>query len=372
MTTSAPAQGPIQIELKPSSNPLPAAEREARLANPGFGRFFTDHMVTIRWTEGRGWHDGQLVPYGPVEVDPANMTLHYGQSIFEGLKAYRQPDGRIATFRPTANAERFQSSARRLAMPELPVETFVKAVELLVQQDRDWVPTQPEQSLYLRPFMFATEVGLGVRPSNEYLFMLIASPAGAYFHGGVHPVSVWLSEEYVRAAPGGTGAAKCAGNYAASLIAQAKATAQGCDQVVWLDAVERRWIEEMGGMNLYFVYGEGESARIVTPELSGSLLPGITRRSLLQLAAELGYATEEARISVDDWRNGNADGSLTEVFACGTAAVITPVGSVKSTGADWTVGTGEPGPITMRLRKALLEIQTGQVPDTRGWMHPIC
>lgn len=370
MTT--PDQAPIAIELKPSSNPLPAAEREARLASPGFGRVFTDHMVTIRWTEGRGWHDAQLVPYGPLEIDPANMTLHYGQSIFEGLKAYRRADGSVATFRPTANAERFQSSARRLAMPELPVETFVAAVEALVQQDRDWVPTQPEQSLYLRPFMFATEVGLGVRPANEYLFMLIASPAGAYFSGGVKPVSVWLSEEYVRAAPGGTGAAKCAGNYAASLVAQAQAAEHGCDQVVWLDAVERRWIEEMGGMNLYFVYGEGEDARIVTPELSGSLLPGITRDSLLRLASDLGYRTAETRISVDDWKNGNADGSLTEVFACGTAAVITPVGSVKSTRADWTVGGGEPGPVTMRLREALLAVQTGQAPDTHGWMHTIC
>ena len=372
MTTPALAQAPITIELKPSSHPLPAAERQARLASPGFGRVFTDHMVTIHWTEGRGWHDAQLVPYGPVEIDPANMTLHYGQSIFEGLKAYQQADGSVATFRPTANAARFQASARRLAMPELPVDTFVEAVELLVKQDRDWVPDQPEQSLYLRPFMFATEVGLGVRPANEYLFMIIASPAGAYFHGGIKPVSVWLSEEYVRAAPGGTGTAKCAGNYAASLVAQAQAAAQGCDQVVWLDAVERRWIEEMGGMNLYFVYGEGAGARIVTPELSGSLLPGITRDSLLRLAADLGYAPEEARISTDDWRSGNADGTLTEVFACGTAAVITPVGSVKSARADWTVGDGGSGPVTMKLRKALLDLQTGRTPDTHGWMHTIC
>ncbi|GAA5011254.1 hypothetical protein GCM10025734_55700 [Kitasatospora paranensis] len=262
---STPTQAPITFELKPSAHPLSDAEREARLTNPGFGRIFTDHMVTIRWTEGMGWHDAQLTPYAPLEIDPANMTLHYGQSIFEGLKAYRQADGSIATFRPEANAVRFQNSARRLAMPELPVETFVEAVELLVQQEQGWVPNQPEQSLYLRPFMFATEVGLGVRPANSYLFMIIASPAGAYFSGGIKPVSVWLSEEYVRAAPGGTGAAKCAGNYAASLVAQAQAAAKGCDQVVWLDAAEHRWIEEMGGMNLYFVFGEGADAKIVTP-----------------------------------------------------------------------------------------------------------
>jgi branched-chain amino acid aminotransferase len=247
----------------------------------------------------------------------------------------------------------------------------VAAVEALVQQDQAWVPNGGEASLYLRPFMIATEVGLGVRPANEYLFLLIASPAGAYFPGGVEPVSVWLSEEYVRAAPGGTGAAKCGGNYAASLIAQAQAAEQGCDQVVWLDAIERRWIEEMGGMNLYFVFGEGENARIVTPELSGSLLPGITRDSLLTIAADLGYPTEERKISTDEWRDGNADGTLTEVFACGTAAVITPVGSVKSARGDWTVGDGAPGPVTMRLRETLLALQTGHREDTHDWMHKI-
>ncbi|WP_069815053.1 branched-chain amino acid aminotransferase [Streptomyces sp. TP-A0874] len=355
------------IELKPSSHPLSDAEREAILAAPGFGRHFTDHMVTIRWTEGRGWHNGELLPYGPLSIDPANMTLHYAQTIFEGLKAYRQPDGSVATFRPEANAQRFQSSARRLAMPELPVETFIEACDRLVTQDRAWVPAQGEQSLYLRPFMFATEVGLGVKPANEYLFVVIASPAGAYFPGGVEPVSVWLSEEYVRAVPGGTGAAKTGGNYAASLVAQAQAAEQGCDQVVWLDALERRWIEEMGGMNLYFVYGD----RIVTPELSGSLLPGVTRSSLLQIARDLGHEVSEERISVEDWQSGNADGSLTEVFACGTAAVITPVGAVKSTRASWTVADGRPGEVTMKLRQALLDIQTGVAPDPHGWMHSL-
>ncbi|MBC2874613.1 MULTISPECIES: branched-chain amino acid aminotransferase [Streptomyces] len=353
------------IELKPSSQPLSDAERERILADPGFGRHFTDHMVTVKWADGVGWHDAQLVPYAPLSIDPANMTLHYGQAIFEGLKAYHRPDGGVATFRPDENAKRFQASARRLAMPELPVETFIEACDALVRQDRAWVPTSGEASLYLRPFMFATEAGMGVRPAKEYLFVVIASPAGAYFAGGVKPVSVWISEEYVRAAPGGTGAAKCAGNYAASLVAQAQAAEKGCDQVVWLDAVERRWIEEMGGMNLYFVYGN----RIVTPELTGSLLPGITRASLLRIAADLGYEVAEGRISVEDWRNANADGSLTEVFACGTAAVITPVGSVKSARGDWTIGDGGPGEVTMRLRQALLDIQTGAADDTYGWMH---
>lgn len=361
----------IEFDLKPAAQLLGDAEREAVLANPGFGRYFTDHMVTIQWTEGRGWHDARLEPYAPLQIDPANMTLHYAQSIFEGLKAYQQPDGSVKVFRPDANARRFQRSARRLAMPELPVETFIEACDLLVGQDKAWVPGEGEASLYLRPFMFATEVGLGVKPASQYTFMVIASPAGSYFPGGVEPVSVWLSEEYVRAAPGGTGEAKCAGNYAASLVAQAEAAEHGCDQVVWLDAVERRHIEEMGGMNLYFVYGSGADARIVTPALTGTLLPGITRDSLLTIAADMGYETGEARITTDEWRAGNADGSITEVFACGTAAVITPVGEVKSTSAGWQVADGSAGEITLKLREALLAVQTGRAEDTHGWMHTL-
>ncbi|MEU6703973.1 branched-chain amino acid aminotransferase [Streptomyces wuyuanensis] len=356
------------IELKPSSTPLSDAEREAILANPGFGRHFTDHMVTVKWTEGRGWHDAQLTPYAPLSIDPANMTLHYAQEIFEGLKAYRRPDGSVATFRPDANARRFQLSARRLAMPELPVETFIEACDALVQQDKAWVPEHGgEASLYLRPFMFANEVGLGVCPANEYLFIVIASPAGPYFPGGVKPVSVWLSENYVRAVPGGMGFAKTGGNYAASLLAQAEAAAKGCDQVVWLDALEHRTVEEMGGMNLYFVYGD----KIVTPELTGSLLAGITRDSLLSLARDLGYESAEGRITTDQWKRDTENGSLTEVFACGTAAVITPVGTVKSTGGEWTQSDGGPGKVTMELRKALLDIQTGKAEDRHGWMHEL-
>jgi branched-chain amino acid aminotransferase len=354
-------------------NPSPRsdAERVAILAAPGFGRHFTDHMVRIDWTDAGGWGEGQVVPYGPLTLDPATMALHYGQEIFEGLKAYRQPDGSIATFRPTANAARFARSARRLAMAELPTELFVESLRALAEIDRAWVPDDPSESLYFRPFMVATEVGLGVRPANAYAYLLIASPAGAYFKGGVRPVSVWLSTEYTRAAPGGTGEAKCGGNYAASLIAQAYAAGQGCDQVVWLDALEHRWVEEMGGMNLYFVYGSGPGARIVTPALTGTLLPGVTRDSLLTLATELGYTAEEGKISTDEWQEGNSSGALTEVFACGTAAVITPVGSVKSATAEWTIGDGQPGPISMQLREHLLGIQTGKEPDTHGWMYSL-
>ncbi|MGW0916083.1 branched-chain amino acid aminotransferase [Streptomyces sp. NPDC002784] len=354
------------IELKPSASPLADAERAAILANPGFGRHFTDHMVTIKWTEGRGWHDGQLVPYAAISLDPASMVLHYAQEIFEGLKAYRQPDGTVATFRPDKNAKRFQESARRLGMPELPVETFIEACDALVTQDVAWVPEHGgEQSLYLRPFMIATEVGLGVKPANDYLFLVIASPAGAYFPGGVQPVSIWVSEDHVRAVPGGMGYAKTGGNYAASLLAQAEAAAKGCAQVCYLDAVERKWVEELGGMNLYFVYGD----KIVTPALTGSILEGVTRDSLLSVAGDLGYRAEEGRISVDQWQRDSENGTLTEVFACGTAAVITPVGTVKRTGAEWTQSGGEPGEVTMRLRRALLDIQRGTAEDKHGWMH---
>jgi branched-chain amino acid aminotransferase len=353
-------------------NPSPRTddERAAILAAPGFGRYFTDHMVRIDWTESGGWGGGQVLPYGPLSLDPATSALHYGQEIFEGLKAYRQPDGSVATFRPDANAARFARSARRLAMAELPEPLFIESLLALTELDQAWVPSDPAESLYFRPFMIATEVGLGVnKPSSSYTYLLIASPAGPYFVGGVKPVKVWLSTEYTRAAPGGTGEAKCAGNYAAAFVAQAYATAQGCDQVVWLDAAEHRWVEEMGGMNLYFVYGSGPSARIVTPALTGTLLPGVTRDSLLTVAADLGYTAEEGKISTDEWQEGNASGAITEVFACGTAAVITPVGAVRGSGASWTVGDATPGPVTMQLRERLLGVQTGQLEDAHGWMH---
>jgi branched-chain amino acid aminotransferase len=349
----------------------PAADREAQLADPGFGRYFTDSMFVARYRGGEGWVDARLTAYGPLSLDPSTAALHYAQSIFEGLKAYAQPDGSVATFRPEANAARFTRSARRLAMPPVPEEAFLTAVDALVAADRDWVPTGPDQTLYLRPYQLAVEPFLGVRPANEYLFLVIASPAGAYFSRGVHPVSVWLSEEYIRAAPGGTGDAKCAGNYAASLLAQEQATAEGCDQVVWLDALEKRYVEEMGGMNLFFVLGSGDDAELVTPELTGTLLPGITRDSLITLARDMGHRVTERRFSVDEWRRGVADGSITETFACGTAAVITPVGEVKARTGDFTVGDGTPGPVSMRLREALLDIQHGRVADTRGWLHRV-
>jgi branched-chain amino acid aminotransferase len=359
---------PLVVEDVPRR---PATERTGILADPGFGRHFTDSMFVARYEAGRGWYDARLTQYAPLQLDPGTAALHYAQSIFEGLKAYAQPDGSVATFRPEANAARFIRGAKRLAMPPVPEEAFLAAVDALVDADRDWVPTGPDQTLYLRPYQLASEPFLGVRPAHEYLFLVIASPAGAYFPRGVQPVSVYLSEDYIRAAPGGTGEVKCAGNYAASLLAQEQAIDAGCDQVVWLDAHEKRYVEEMGGMNLFFVLGSGEDAELVTPELTGTLLPGITRDSLITLARERGHTVTERRFSVDEWRQGVADGTVTETFACGTAAVITPVGEVKARTGDFTVGDGTPGPIAMGLREALLDIQHGRVPDTHGWLHRV-
>lgn len=361
----------MTLEFIRTDHPHPVSDgRRAEILDaPGFGNHFTDHMVTIDYDVERGWHRAKVTPYGPIALDPAAMVLHYAQEIFEGLKAYRQPDGTIAAFRPEANAARFVTSAERLAMPPLPTEVFVDSLRQLLTVDHGWVPTSGgEESLYLRPFMFATEPSLGVRPAKQYRYVLIASPAGAYFSGGVKPVSVYLCTEYVRASPGGTGAAKFGGNYAASLLAQAQAAEQGCDQVVWLDAVERKYIEEMGGMNLFFVLGSGSGAQIVTPELSGSLLPGITRDSLLTLAADAGYQVAERKITTDELREGVAAGLITEVFACGTAAVITPVGRVKSDTDDYLIGDGATGPVTQALRDTLTGLQRGTFADTHGWM----
>ncbi|MER6947061.1 branched-chain amino acid aminotransferase [Nonomuraea sp. NPDC000554] len=358
----------LSFDVQLSDHARTAAEREQVLASPGFGQVFTDHMVSIDYTEGEGWHDARLQPYGPLLLDPATAVFHYAQELFEGLKAYRQGNGSIVTFRPYANAARFNQSAVRMAMPELPEETFVESLEVLVQTDRDWVPTAEGHSLYLRPFIIATQVGLGVNyPSRKYRYMVIASPAASYFAGGVKPVSVWLSTEYTRAAPGGTGFAKCGGNYAAAFVAQRQAVEQGCDQVVWLDAHEHKYVEEMGGMNLFFVLG----GKLVTPALTGTLLPGITRDSILSMAADLGLEAEERLISTDEWQAASESGELTEVFACGTAAVVTPVGSVKGADRAWTIADGAPGPVTMRIREELVGIQYGTREDKHGWVHKV-
>jgi branched-chain amino acid aminotransferase len=361
----------IQIDLHPIAHPMSAAERAERMKNLGFGRFFTEHMVIAQYRDG-AWNQARLEPYAPVTLDPAASVLHYGQAIFEGYKAYRQKDGGACTFRPERNAQRFARSAERLAMPPLPPELFLAAGDALIRHERAWVPTEVGHSLYIRPLMISTEPALGVRPSNSYTFIVFGSPSASYFAQGVKPVTVWISEDYSRAAPGGTGAAKCAGNYAASLIAQKQARERGCDQVVWTDACEHRHVEEMGGMNIFFVYQKGDRTTLVTPKLTGSLLPGVTRDSLLVLGKDLGYETEERLITVEDWGRALESGDMTEAFACGTAAVITPIGNVQSRHGEWRIHGGEPGPVATRLRRALLEIQHGLAEDKHGWLHRVC
>jgi branched-chain amino acid aminotransferase len=355
----------LEIATEPHPSPTSPERRAEILADPGFGLYFTDHMYVAEWTPDDGWHRARIQPYGPFTVDPATSVLHYAQEIFEGTKAYRHADGSVWSFRPDANAKRFQRSAVRLALPQLPVDHFIESLHALVRADSEWVPSGEGQSLYMRPFMFASEVFLGVRPSKHVTYAVIASPAGPYFSGGVRPVNMWLSEEYTRAAPGGTGAAKCGGNYAASLIAQQEAIENGCDQVVFLDAREQQAIEELGGMNVFLVYDNGT---LVTPELNGSILEGVTRSSLLALADELGYKVDERKVTIDEWREGVSNGDITEVFACGTAAVITPVGTLRWRGGEVSTGP-DAGPLTLKLRERLLDVQYGRVEDMHGWMH---
>ena len=359
----------LPFEFHPNANPVSVESRTALLTNPGFGRVFTDHMVVIEYSEGRGWHDARVTARVPLQMDPAAAVLHYAQEIFEGLKAYRPEGGGATLFRPDANARRFRSSAERLAMAPLPETMFIESVKQLVRVDRDWFPTVAGGSLYLRPFMIASEVFLGVKPSSEYLYMVIASSVGAYFKGGRETVTVWVSQDYTRAAPGGTGAAKCGGNYAASLLAQSEAIRQGCDQVVFLDAAERRWVEELGGMNVFVVFDDGARA---TPPLTGTILPGITRDSLITLARAAGMDVREEPYSIDQWRADAASGRLAECFACGTAAVITPIGQIKSPDGAFAIGDGDKaGPVTARLRKTLTDIQRGAAPDPYGWVQKV-
>ena len=356
---------PLDFTRIPHPAPVPGATREQAIADPGFGKVFTDHMVSIDWSEEKGWHNATLGPREPISLDPAAAVLHYAQEIFEGLKAYRLVDGTMALFRPDRNAARFNRSARRLAMPELPEEAFVEAVRQAVLADADWFPKVDGGSLYIRPFMFANEAFLGVRPAMRYKFLVILSPAGNYFKSGAPAVSIWVSSDYTRAAPGGTGEAKCGGNYAASLVPQAEAIAEGHDQVVFLDAAERKWIEELGGMNLFFVFDDGS---LITPPLTGTILPGITRDSLLTLAREEGLGVREERYSLEQWRDDAGSGRLVETFACGTAAVVTPVARVAGHEVDFTIGGGGPGQLTSKLREKLVGIQRGTVEDRHGWV----
>ncbi len=358
----------LPFELRPNPHPLAEAERQAVLADPGFGVNFTDHMAVATWTATDGWHDSGVVAYGPFTLDPATAVLHYAQEIFEGLKAYQHADGSVWMFRPDKNAARLATSAHRLALPVLAAEDFLASMDALIAADAAWVPQGGEQSLYLRPFMFASEAFLGVRAAKRVTYCCIASPAGPYFASGVHPINIWISTTYTRAAPGGTGAAKCGGNYASSLIAQQEAAEHGCDQVMFADAAEHAWLEELGGMNVYLVTSDNQ---LITPELNGSILEGVTRDSILTLANEFGLTPVERRIGVSELLDGVRSGHVTELFACGTAAVITPIGTLRNDEGTFTVAAGETGETTAALRKNLLDIQYGRVEDTHGWLRRV-
>ncbi|MEI7568560.1 MAG: branched-chain amino acid aminotransferase [Alcaligenaceae bacterium] len=359
------AQSSLAFHSTKSTKPMPQAEREAIVANPGFGKYFTDHMVSIDWTLEQGWHDAALKPYGPLLLDPASSVLHYAQEIFEGLKAYRHPDGSIWTFRPEANAARMQRSATRLALPPLPTDLFIESIQQLVSADAAWVPATGEMSLYLRPFMIANESFLGVRSAHRAAYYVIASPAGPYFAKGVAPVMIWLAEDHARAAFGGTGAAKCGGNYAASLLPQQEAYENGCPQVLFLDSQEGKYIEELGGMNVFLVLKDGT---LITPELTGSILEGVTRMSIIQLARDRGHQVQERKITIDEWKDGIASGAVVEAFACGTAAVVTPIAALKGRGFIAGDEHAPAGKLTMSLRQELTDIQSGRRPDRHGWL----
>ncbi|MFD5514282.1 branched-chain amino acid aminotransferase [Streptomyces sp. NPDC127051] len=347
---------------------IPAADRNRILENPGCGEYFTDHMASVHWTSERGWHNGLISPYKPLQLDPANLTLQYSQSVFDGLKAFRQPDGSVALFRPAQSAARLRRSARRLAMPDVPVQLFLDLCNALVQADRDWVPFSPESSLYLRPLLMAEDRGLRVGSASRYRLLIIASPAVSHFRDGVKPISVWLATDAIRAAPGGIGAAKTGANYAASMATQAEAEANGCEQVVWLDAVERKWLEGLSAMNLLLVRHGGH---LLTPPVGDTVLPGITRDSIIRLARGEGFTVTERKISLKEWKRGITDGSLTEAFSCGTTAAVAPIGKVRTPWGDWIISDGSPGDISLRLRRQLLEIQTGRAPDPYGWLAKV-
>ncbi|RCL01205.1 MAG: branched-chain amino acid aminotransferase [Candidatus Tokpelaia sp. JSC085] len=356
------------LKIYPCSSLTKEKEREKLLENPGFGKVFSDHMALILWSETRGWHNAQITERKPFQLDPASAVLHYAQEIFEGLKAYRAKDGRLLLFRPEQNARRFSRSAQRMAMPVIPEELFLNAIKELVKIDKEWIPDGEDASLYLRPFMFAKEAFLGVRPAKEYIFCVIASPVGSYFKGGGESIILWVEKYLSRAVPGGTATAKCGGNYAASLKAQALAREKGCDQVVFLDIIKRHQVEEIGGMNIFFSL---DNNALITPPLNGAILPGITRSSILILAKDAGFKTEERGYSFEEWERDAVSGRLKEVFACGTAAVITNISHVRHEVGEFSIGDGKLGPVAQQLRQKLIGIQRGILHDPYSWVQRI-
>ena len=352
------------MEIRVEKTKSPKAKPDFK--NLGFGKYFTDHMFLVDYVEGEGWKDARIVPYGPLEIDPSCMVLHYGQEIFEGMKAY-PCDGKILLFRPEMNARRMNSSAERLCMAQIPEELFIEGVSELVKVDRDWIPTEEGTSLYIRPFMISTQNGLGVHASMSYQFIVILSPVGAYYPEGLNPVKIYVEDEYVRSVKGGTGFTKCGGNYAASIIAQSKAADKGYTQVLWLDGIERKYVEEVGTMNVMFKI-DGE---VVTPKLEGSVLPGVTRNSCLELLREMGLSVSERKLSIDELVAAYKAGKLEEAFGTGTAAVISPIGELYYEGERMVIGGGKIGPVSQKLYDTLTGIQWGKIKDTLGWVREV-
>ncbi|MBR0144251.1 MAG: branched-chain amino acid aminotransferase [Clostridia bacterium] len=352
------------MEIKICRNPSPKEKPSGKL---GFGRIFTDHMFVMNYTAGRGWHDARIVPYGPLSLDPSAMVFHYAQEIFEGLKAYRTASGEIRLFRPYENARRMNNSADRLCMPQIDPEDWVTAVKTLVELEKDWVPYEEGTSLYIRPFMIATDAMLGVHPSKTYQFIIILSPVGSYYAGGLDPVRIYIETKYVRAVRGGTGEAKTGGNYAASIKSQEISEELGYSQVLWLDGVEQKYIEEVGAMNVFFKI----AGKIVTPALVGSILPGITRKSAIELLRDWGYEVEERRLSAEEVESAAKNGDLEEMFGTGTAAVISPVGELLIGDTHIKINGGKIGPVSQKLYDTLTGIQWGRIEDTRGWITKI-
>ncbi len=350
----------MEIRIEKTKNPKVKPDQK----NLGFGHIFTDHMFVMDYTEGKGWHDARVVPFENLSLSPAAMVFHYGQEMFEGLKAYKGEDGKARLFRPEMNAKRTNDTNDRLCIPKIPEKDFVEAVRTIVRVDEDWIPTEKGTSLYIRPFIIATDPFLGVAPSKTYMFIIILSPSGAYYESGLAPVGIWIEDEYVRAVRGGMGFAKTGGNYAASLIAQVKAHDDGYSQVLWLDGVERKYIEEVGAMNIFFKI----DGKIVTPMLNGSILPGITRNSVITLCKEWGYEVEERRVSVDELIDAQKSGKLEECFGTGTAAVISPVGKLRYKDDVMVIGGGEIGPVSARIYDEITGIQGGTKEDKLGWI----
>jgi branched-chain amino acid aminotransferase len=349
----------FNFAVQKNSSPKPKPDA----GHLGFGQYFTDHMFLMNYQVGRGWHSGRIVPYGPLPLEPSTMVLHYGQGVFEGLKAYKTADGRLQLFRPDKNIERLNRSDERLCIPFIEPELFLEAVKAMVRIDRDWIPERDGTALYIRPFVFATDTCLGVHPSKSYLFLIILSPVGAYYPQGMSPVNIYVETEYVRAVRGGVGCAKTIGNYAASLRAQEEASQKGYVQVLWLDGIERKYVEEVGSMNVFFkINGE-----VVTPALSGSILPGITRQSVLFLLKEWGIKASERRIAMEELAEAHAAGTLEEAFGTGTAAVISPMGELNWKDRKMVIHKGQTGALAGRLYQILTGIQTGQIPDPYGW-----